>query len=145
MDEIKKNKVTRTALREQAFCLVYEYSFNKQASKEELDRLFDDAVKIYGYEDCDYIRGVFYGVAERSEELDGIISKYAVGWKIERISRVSLSVMRICVYESRYVDDVPPAVAINEAVELAKKYDTEQAPAFINGVLNAALKGEGIM
>ena len=138
-----KERTPRTKLREQAFCLIYEYSFNKDA--KNLEELFDTAVRLYGYGDDAYLKTVFYGVVNEADKIDEIISKYAVGWKLERISRVSLSIMRLCLYECRYLEDVPPAVAMNEAVELAKKYDTEQAPAFINGILNAAIKGEGLM
>ena len=137
-----KNKVTRTKQREQAFCLLYEYSFNKDADPKEL---YENAIQLYEYADENYVKTVFFGVISELEYLDNIISKYAVGWKIERISRVSLSIMRLCLYECRYIEDVPSAAAMNEAVELAKKYDTEQAPAFINGILNSAVKGEGLM
>lgn len=138
-----KEKTPRTKLREQAFCLLYEYSFNKDT--DDLAELYDNAVSLYGYSDDTYLKTVFYGVINEADNIDAVISKYAVGWKLERISRVSLSIMRLCLYECKYLEDVPPAVAMNEAVELAKKYDTEQAPAFINGILNAAIKGEGLM
>ena len=138
-----KEKTSRTKLREQAFCLLYEYSFNKDT--DDLAELYDNAVSLYGYSDDTYLKTVFYGVINEADSIDAVISKYAVGWKLERISRVSLSIMRLCLYECKYLEDVPPAVAMNEAVELAKKYDTEQAPAFINGILNAAIKGEGLM
>ncbi len=144
MEENRKNTFSRTKLREQAFCLLYGYSLYKP-SDEELDDYYVTAVQTNGYGDEPYLKTVFYGVVKGADELDGIISKYSVGWKTERISRVSLALMRLCIYESKYVEDVPAAVAINEAVELCKKYDTEKAPAFVNGILNAALKGEGLM
>ena len=140
---MENNKKTpRTILREQAFCLLFEYSFNTDTDAAEL---YDNAIRLYGYNDEPYLKTVFYGVIKDAAELDGIISKYAVGWRIERISHVSLSIMRLCLYECKYLEDVPSAAAMNEAVELAKKYDTEQAPAFINGILNSAVKGEGLM
>ena len=140
---MENNKKTpRTKLREQAFCLLFEYSFNTEAEQNEL---YDNALRLYNYTDDAYLKTVFFGVINEAKELDAVISKYAVGWRIERISRVSLAIMRLCLYECKYLEDVPSAVAMNEAVELAKKYDTEQAPAFINGILNAAIKGEGLM
>lgn len=142
MEENNKS-FSRTKLREQAFCLLYGYSLCKP-SKDELDDYFNTAVQINGYGDAPYLKSVFYGVVNEADSLDALIEKYAVGWKKERISRVSLTLMRICLYECRYIEDAPAAVAMNEAVELAKKYDTEKAPAFINGVLNAAVKGEGL-
>ncbi len=132
-------------MREQALCLLFEYSYHTEADINGLDELYKNALDLYGYEDDAYTRTVFFGVINEAEKLDGVISKYAVGWKIERISRISLAIMRLCLYECKYVEDVPVEAALNEAVELAKKYDTEQAPAFINGVLNSAVKGEGLI
>ena len=144
MEENKKNAISRTKLREQAFCLLYGYSLYKP-SEEELEDYYSTAVQVNGYGDEPYLKTVFYGVVKEADALDKIISKYSVGWKTDRISRVSLALMRLCLYESMYIDDVPAAAAMNEAVELCKKYDTEKAPAFINGILNAAVKGEGLM
>ncbi len=138
-----KERTPRTKLREQAFCLLYEYTFNTDT--EDPSELYETSAELYGYSDDAYLKTVFYGVINEAEKIDAAIAKYAVGWKLERISRVSLSIMRLCIYECKYLDDVPSAAAMNEAVELAKKYDTEQAPAFINGVLNSAIKGEGLM
>ena len=144
MEDNKNSGFSRTKLREQAFCLLFGYSLCRPTD-EELGEYFDNAVRINGYGDSPYLKSVFYGVVKEADQLDDIIEKYSVGWKKNRISAVSLTLMRMCIYESKYIDDVPAAVAINEAVELAKKYDTEQAPAFINGILNAAVKGEGLI
>ena len=76
------------------------------------------------------------------EEIDEKIAENAKGWKKERIARISLAIMRLCVYELLF-SDVPRAVAINEAIEIAKTYDTDDAPAFINGILNTIAKGIG--
>lgn len=141
MSTEQKPKKSRRELREQAFCLIFEFSFNQSLTPQEM---YDNAVKIYGYEDDNYVSTVFYGVCASCSDLDAIISKYLSGWSIERLSHVSLSIMRLCLFEAVNVGDVPVKVALNEAVELAKKYDTDQAPAFINGVLNSAVKGEGI-
>ncbi len=129
-------------MREIAFKLLFGYTFNSECTGDDLREYYENALQSCGYEDDPYLCAVFYGVVNDSQSLDGLISEYAVGWKIERISRTSLTIMRICLYEAKHFDDVPVPVAINEAVELAKKYDTDAAPAFINGILNAALKGE---
>lgn len=126
--------------REQALCLLYAYTFNKD--DPELDAFYENALTLNGYEDSAYLRTVFYGVVNNADKLDAIIAKYAIGWKLERIARISLTLMRICLFEAENLEDVPASVAINEAVELAKKYDTDEAPAFINGILNNAVKGE---
>ncbi|MBQ7699109.1 MAG: transcription antitermination factor NusB [Clostridia bacterium] len=144
MTEKNNSGFSRTKLREQAFCLLFGYSLCKP-TEEELSEYYENAVRINGYGDTPYLQSVFYGVVKEADQLDQIIEKYAVGWKKNRISPVSLNLMRLCIYESKYIEDVPAAVAMNEAVELAKKYDTEQAPAFINGILNAAVKGEGLL
>lgn len=128
--------------REQALCLLYAYTFNKD--DPELNAFYENALTLNGYEDSAYLRTVFYGVVNNADKLDAIIAKYAIGWKLERIARISLTLMRICLFEAENLEDVPASVAINEAVELAKKYDTDEAPAFINGILNNAIKGESL-
>ena len=74
------------------------------------------------------------------DELDGAIERNAKGWKLNRLSRMTKAVLRLAIYEMRYVSDVPVGVAINEAVALDKIYDTEEAAAFINGVLGAVAR-----
>ena len=91
-------------------------------------------------ENADYIRAVVKGVATRVDELDGAIERNAKGWKLNRLSRMTKAVLRLAIYEMRYVSDVPVGVAINEAVALDKIYDTEEAAAFINGVLGAVAR-----
>lgn len=83
-----------------------------------------------------YIKNVVYGVMEKYDELIGIISEnLADGWKVERISKVARAVLLLAIYEIKYVEDVPEKVAINEALELAKKFDMPDSSVFVNGVL----------
>lgn len=82
-----------------------------------------------------YIDGVVSGVANRTEDLNAVISKYSIGWDISRISRLTRAVMQLAIYEMQYVPDVPTGVAISEAVRLAKKYDGDEAGSFVNGIL----------
>ncbi len=84
-----------------------------------------------------YIDGVVSGVANREEELNAFISKFAIGWDISRISRLARSVMQLAIYEILFVDDVPTGVAVSEAVRIAKKYDGDDTGAFVNGILGA--------
>ena len=84
-----------------------------------------------------YIDSVVSGVANREEELNEQISKYSIGWNISRISRLDRCILQLAMYEILYVEDVPTGVAISEAVRIAKKYDTEDAAAFINGILGS--------
>lgn len=87
-----------------------------------------------------YIDAVVSGVANRQDELDAEISKYAVGWDISRISRLTRCVMQLAIFETLYVDDVPAAVAVSEAVRLAKKYDGDDTGAFVNGILGSFVR-----
>ena len=88
-----------------------------------------------------YIDSVVSGVANREEELNGHISKFAIGWDISRISRLTRCVMQLAIYEILYAEDVPTGVAISEAVRLAKKYDGDDTGAFVNGILGAFARG----
>lgn len=89
-----------------------------------------------------YIDTVVDGVANRAEELNAHIQKYAIGWDISRISRLARSIMQLAIFEILYVEDVPTGVAISEAVRIAKMYDGEDASSFINGILGSFARAE---
>ena len=89
-----------------------------------------------------YIRRVVERTADNRSEIDAYIQKYSKGWKLERISRTALAVMRCAICEILYMDEIPNAAAINEAVELAKGYDEPDTVAFVNGVLGGFMRGE---
>ena len=84
-----------------------------------------------------YIDNCVAGVANREEELNASISKFAIGWDISRISRLARSVMQLAIYEILFMEDVPTGVAVSEAVRIAKKYDGDDTGAFVNGILGA--------
>ena len=84
-----------------------------------------------------YIDGVVAGVANRDDYLNEQIQKYAIGWDVSRISRLTRSIMQLAIYEILYVEDVPTGVAISEAVRIAKMYDGDDTGAFVNGILGA--------
>ncbi len=90
----------------------------------------------------DYVESVFHGVNAKRDELDRMIGARTVGWRFERLALLDRNILRIGVYELLYCDDVPAEVAMDEAVELAKKYGTEQAQSFINGILDRIWKDE---
>ena len=140
MEDTVKLLSTRPKAREFVFELLFAKTF---APDEPADNFFtheiDNSDAEFG-EQIDYVRKVFFGVQENMAELDEKISSAAVGWSVSRLSKTSISIMRLCVYEMTHVDDVPKRVALNEAVELAKKFDDEKASGFINGVLNAIAK-----
>ena len=86
-------------------------------------------------EEAAYIRGRFHKIEEKIEELDKMLNEASKGWKVNRMSKVDLAIMRLAVYEMKMDEDIPVKVAINEAVELAKKFGGDDSPAFVNGVL----------
>ena len=131
-------KFSRTEQREQAFAIVFERIFNNVT----IDELLDNAVEARDLTIGDYARKAANGVAEHLEEIDASIEKFAVGWQKKRISKVSLAILRLAVYEMRYEDEVPVSVAINEAVELSKKYATIDDAAFVNGLLGSLARSE---
>ena len=128
--------MTRKMAREEAFILIFEKAFN-DASVEEILEL---ALEVRELKPDDYIKTVFCGVFENLESIDSLISENAVGWKIERISKTALSVLRLAIFEIKFMDDIPEAVSVNEAVEICKKYATKEDASFVNGILSTVLK-----
>ena len=131
--------ITRRAARECALKALYSFCFNKEADPSMHFALICAEGEIPAN---DFAASLFCGTQEHLTEIDGKIEEHAKGWKLERISRMSLSILRLCTYELMFTD-VPRPVALNEAVELAKRYDTDEAPAFINGVLNSVARSLG--
>lgn len=128
--------MTRKMAREEAFILIFEKVF----SKESVEDILDLANEARDLVPDDYIKTVFFGVYEKVDELDGIISENAVGWKIERISKTALCILRLSLFEIKYMEDIPLSVSINEAVEICKKYATEADASFVNGILSTVAK-----
>lgn len=128
-------KLTRPEIREGAFLELYQMMFG--TTLEEIDELNADAFDMAKNEQTDEIVN---GVLSHEEELCGVISKYSKSRSIARIAKVNLVILKIAIYEMKYSDRVPPAAAINEAVELAKKYSQKPDSGFINGILNSYLK-----
>lgn len=128
--------MNRKKEREQAFYLIFEKCF----SEDSLDEILELAEECREFETTDYIKNVFYGVFENVSVIDEIISKYSIGWKIDRISKVALSILRLAIYEIKFIDDIPSKVSVNEAVELAKVFGLEKDAAYINGLLGSFVK-----
>ncbi|MBN2557644.1 MAG: transcription antitermination factor NusB [Clostridia bacterium] len=120
--------------REEAFKLIYQTEINKEDFQEQLDYYFSE--NDLPPASRDYIADLVAGVNLRIAEIDDCIVGYlASSWKIDRISRVDLAILRLGYYEIKYRDDVPKGAAINEAVDLAKKYGSETSGKFVNGIL----------
>ena len=128
--------MTRKQAREEAFILIFEKAFNSSSVQEILEL----AAEVRDLKPDEYINRAFTGVFENVDEIDSIISENAVGWKIERISKTALSVLRLAIFEINYMLDIPDSVSVNEAVELCKKYATKEDSAFVNGILSTVLK-----
>ena len=128
--------MTRKQAREEAFILVFEKEFNSDSVSDILEM----AVEAREIEPDDYIKEVFFGVFDNLEVIDDTISENAVGWSIKRISKSALAVLRLAIYEIKFVDSIPVSVSINEAVEIAKKYATKEDASFINGILSTVAK-----
>ncbi len=132
----------RRALRENAFKMLFEAEFRKEDDK---NTLYSEALEMLEIDDDRYLNKLYFGVTGNYAEIDEIISRNAKGWKTSRMSVTSLCIMRLCVFEMKEcAEDIPFAAAINEAIELAKKYDEDSAPKFINGVLNSTAVDLGL-
>ena len=145
--------MTRSNAREVAVHLIYEIDYTgeepAQAIETRMDRSYYSGLSaendVYAErpskKQMDYIRTCVTGVCEHPEELDALIAQYAVRWNLHRISRLTKAAMRLAIYEMRYVDDVPNGVAINECVELTRKYEDAQVVSFVNGILGSVARG----
>ena len=127
--------MTRREAREAVFGLLFETEFR---STEPVEIIYSTSTENREIPNDPYIYAVYFGVAEHRSELDAMIEKHAKGWTVSRMSRVSRSVLRLSCYEMMFMrESVPVRVSINEAIELSKKYDSDKARGFINGILNA--------
>lgn len=128
--------MSRRELREQIFLLLFRVEFNDLSDMPEQMQMFleDDEVK-RSEADAGYITGKYDRIMEKLAEIDGQLSEKAENWSVERMGKVELTVLRLALYEMQYDEDVPVSVAINEAVELAKKFGQESSGAFVNAVL----------
>ena len=130
--------MNRKTARDLAFKLLYQADIQK----EEGEVVFDIAKEEYEIDDKskDYIGNILYGVEENAENINGIISEKSEGWKINRISKISLACLKLGIFEILYCEDIPDQVAANEAVSLAKLYEGEEAAKFVNGILSVVIK-----
>ena len=127
--------MSRRELREQIFKMLFRIEFHEGMEMEEQMQLFLEEEEEISKEDSEYIRNKYENIVEHLEEIDASVNEKAKGWKSRRMAKVELSLIRLAVYEIQYDEDIPAGVAINEAVELAKKYGADSSPAFITGVL----------
>lgn len=130
--------MSRTDAREIAFCLLFERSYNISTQPANYPQLFEDVALTP--QDIEYITAVLGAYDENRAEIDAAIEQNSKNWKLSRIPRADLSILRLAICEMMYFKDVPVKVAINEAVNLSKAYCAEDSPSFINGVLDGCMK-----
>lgn len=132
--------MSRTELREHIFRMLFRIEFNSaEEMKEQEGFYFEDLEEATG-KDQEYILDKYRAIVEKKEEIDTLLNEVSEGWKTSRMNRVDLTIMRLAVYEIKWDEDVPTGVAINEAVELAKKYSSDDGPSFVNGILAKVVK-----
>lgn len=145
--------MTRSNARELAAHLIYEQDYTGETAGDaiahRMDRAYYDALaaenEVYAErpskKQLAYIQTCVSGVAEHAQELDSLIAQYSIGWNLHRISRFTKAALRLAIFEILYVDDVPSGVAINECVELTRKYEDEEVVSFVNGILGSFVRG----
>ncbi|MDD4189355.1 MAG: transcription antitermination factor NusB [Eubacteriales bacterium] len=130
--------MSRRASRETVMKLLYQSEFHNEGISKVKNEIFEESAS--SESEKAYIGQVFSGVFEKKAELDAVIESHLKGWKINRISKVDLSILRTAVYEIKFIDEIPISVSINEAIELAKKFSTAESASFINGLLSSIVK-----
>ena len=131
----EEKNMTRREIREQVFKMLFRVEFYNQEEMSEQIALCEDDACSWKEKDKTYIFEKVEKISEKLEEIDAKINEVSEGWKTGRMGKVDLTLIRLAVYEMLYEEDVPAKLAINEAVELAKQYGTDNSPSFVNGVL----------
>lgn len=129
----------RKHARESTMKLLYQMEVNLDFSQGAVDIFFDN--NDFDIGEKTYIKDAIEKVIDNLEEIDYSIQSYIKGWELNRLAKVDLSTLRIAVYEIMYREDIPVEVSINEAIEIAKKYSTEESSKYINGVLGSFVRG----
>lgn len=134
---LKGKRMSRREIREQIFKLLFRaefYDYDKEEMSEQLSLFFEELDQ-RKEKDTDYIQKKYEDIMEHLTEIDAMINEVAEGWKTSRMAKVDLTLIRLATYELKYEEDIPTGVAINEAVELAKTYGTDDSASFVNGIL----------
>lgn len=127
----------RSEMREQAFLLTFEGLFSSGEDIDEVIELYSENVEAVSK----YTKDIFTGVKANKDEFNEIINKYSKSWKVTRLPKVTVAILYVALYEMKNVEDVADSIAINEAVELAKKYASSADASYINGILGAVARG----
>ena len=127
--------MTRRQLRENVINMLFRVEFHDDKELPEQLILFEDEVEPISEDEKIYMINKYKDIYAHIEELDAAINEVSKGWKTTRMGKVDLTLIRLAVYEIRFEEEIPVKVSINEAIELAKKYGTDDSPAFVNGIL----------
>lgn len=127
--------MTRRQLRENVFKMLFRVEFHDDKELPEQLILFEDELEPISEDEKIYMTNKYKDIYAHIEQLDAAINEVSKGWKTIRMGKVDLTLIRLAVYEIRFEEEIPVKVSINEAVELAKKYGTDDSPAFVNGIL----------
>ena len=126
--------MTRKEIREQVFILLFQREFYGEEPFEEQKETYMSTKEI-SEKDLQYIEKHTTDIMDKLPEIDSLISEYSKGWKIDRIGKEELAILRLAIYEAKYDEEIPVGVAVNEAVELAKTYGADGGAASVNGIL----------
>ena len=132
--------MNRKRSREIAMELLFGMTLSKNTLEETIETFLEDYEMKLNTIDLDYIKEILLKVEENKVEIDKKIEGALANWKLERVSKVNLSILRLAIAEMLYMEDIPEKVAINEAIEMTKKYSEDKSVSFINGVLDKAFK-----
>ena len=126
-------KVTRRESREIAFKILFGYSI---ANPSDMGEYFDLSCDSMEFEKNDFSYELYAKTLINVEDIDSTIEKYLNNWELDRLSKITLSILRLCTCELLYFDDIPKSVSMNEYIEISKKYDEEKSSSFVNGIIN---------
>lgn len=127
--------MVRTELREHIFKMLFQIEFNSAKDMPDHVRYYFETLEDAAEKDKEYIQKKYEAICAHVDEIDQLLNENTKGWKTTRMNKVDLTILRLAVYEIKWDEEIPTGVAINEAVELAKKFSGEDGPAFVNGVL----------
>lgn len=128
--------MSRREIREHLFRMLFRKDFHEEAEmNEQINMYFDSLEEIHSEEEDTYLKTRFEGMLAKISEIDGILEGISSGWKLNRMGKVDLTILRLAIYEIKFDDTIPTKVAINEAVEIAKLFGGDSSGAFVNGVL----------
>ena len=134
----------RRDARKHIFNLVFQTEFNVDVDVKESFDTYTAEYENLKKDETDFVSREYRGILANIESIDSYIDKFAVGWNVTRIPKTDLAIMRLGVYEIIFDNEIPDAVAVNEAVELAKEFSGDKAPAFVNAVLSKIAKSKGV-